>query len=45
VYQEQTAPVEQHYRERGLLYEVDGEQSPDLLAQSLIYEVERRVPA
>jgi adenylate kinase len=45
VYQEQTAPVEQHYRERGLLYEIDGEQATDQVTQSLIREVERRVPA
>jgi adenylate kinase len=44
VYQEQTAPVEQHYRSRGLLFEVDGEPAADEVAQSLIREVERRVP-
>jgi adenylate kinase len=44
VYQEQTAPVEQHYRSRGLLFEVDGEPSADEVAQTLIREVERRVP-
>ena len=44
VYQEQTAPLEQHYRARGLLYEIDGEQPADQVTQALIGEVERRVP-
>lgn len=45
VYLEQTAPVEHHYRERGLLYEIDGEQPMEKVTESLIQEVARRVPA
>jgi len=45
VYLEETAPVEQHYRQRGLLYEIDGEQPVELVTQALIDEIERRVPA
>jgi adenylate kinase len=44
VYQEQTAPVEQFYRERGVLYEIDGEQSVDAVTESLVREVARRLP-
>jgi len=44
VYLEQTAPVEQHYRERGLLYEIDGEQPSEQVTESLVREVARRVP-
>ena len=29
VYREQTKPVEQHYRARGLLAEIDGQRTPD----------------
>ena len=28
VYQEQTAPLDAYYRERGVLVDIDGEQSP-----------------
>ena len=45
VYLEETAPVEQHYRQRGLLYEIDGEQPVEQVTQALIDEIERRVPA
>jgi adenylate kinase len=45
VYLEQTAPVEQHYRERGLLYEIDGEQPVEKVTEALIREIDRRVPA
>jgi len=45
VYQEQTAPVEQHYRSRGLLYEIDGEQPMEQVTASLLREIERRLPA
>jgi adenylate kinase len=45
VYLEQTAPVEQHYRESGLLYEIDGEQPMERVTESLIGETDRRVPA
>jgi len=45
VYLDQTAPVEQYYRERGLLYEIDGEQPMERLTESLIRETDRRVPA
>jgi adenylate kinase len=44
VYLEQTAPVEQYYRERGLLYEIEGEQPMEQVTESLIREVDRRVP-
>ena len=45
VYLEQTAPVEQYYRERGLLYEIDGERPAEEVTESLVREIERRVPA
>jgi adenylate kinase len=45
VYLEETAPVEQFYRDRGLLYEIDGEQAAELVTESLVREVARRVPA
>ena len=45
VYEAQTAPVEQYYRERGLLFEIDGEQAVDAVTQSLVGEVARRLPA
>lgn len=44
VYLEQTAPVEQHYRERGLLYEIDGEQPSEQVTESLVREAARRLP-
>jgi len=45
VYLEETAPVEQFYRDRGLLYEIDGEQAADQVTESLVREVERRLPS
>lgn len=45
VYLEETAPVEQFYRDRGLLYEIDGEQAAELVTEALVREVARRVPA
>src|SRR3972149_4809345 len=39
VYLEQTAPVEQYYRERGLLYEIDGEQAAEQGTESLVREI------
>lgn len=45
VYLEETAPVEQYYRERGLLYEIDGEQPAEQVTESLVREIERRLPA
>jgi adenylate kinase len=44
VYLDQTAPLEQYFRARGLLFEIDGEQPADQVTQSLMDEVERRVP-
>jgi len=45
VYLDQTAPVEQYYRELGLLYEIDGEQPTDEVSASLLQEIDRRLPA
>jgi adenylate kinase len=36
LYHEQTEPLKEHYRERGLLREVDGEASPDEVFESIV---------
>ncbi|MFB6281608.1 MAG: adenylate kinase [Haloferacaceae archaeon] len=43
VYEENTAPVVEHYREDGALVEVDGEGSPDEVADAVVEAVEARV--
>jgi adenylate kinase len=40
VYEENTAPVVEHYREEGVLTEVDGEASPDEVFASIVNAVE-----
>lgn len=45
VYLDQTAPLEAHYRERGLLFEVDGERPVADVTQTLLQEIARRTPA
>jgi adenylate kinase len=40
VYEENTAPVVEHYREEGVLVEVDGEGTPDEVFESIREEVE-----
>lgn len=45
VYLGQTAPLEAHYRDRGLLFEVDGERSVAEVTEALLQEIARRTPA
>jgi adenylate kinase len=45
VYEENTAPVVEHYRETGGLVEVDGEQTPDEVFADLRAAVEERTDA
>ena len=45
VYLEQTAPLEAHYRERGLLFEVEGERPVAEVTEALLQEIGRRSPA
>jgi adenylate kinase len=45
VYLDQTAPLERHYRERGVLVEVNGDQPAELVTAELLREIERRIPA
>jgi adenylate kinase len=40
VYFEQTAPLLDYYRARGLLVEIDGEQSIDAVEQALVAAIE-----
>ena len=40
VYEENTAPVVEHYRDEGVLVEVDGEGTPDQVFESIHEEVE-----
>jgi adenylate kinase len=40
VYEENTAPVVEHYRDEGVLVEVDGEGTPDEVFESIREEVE-----
>ncbi|MFB6302566.1 MAG: adenylate kinase [Haloferacaceae archaeon] len=43
VYEENTAPVVEHYRETGDLVEVDGEGTPDEVADAVIEAVESQI--
>jgi adenylate kinase len=43
VYFEQTAPLIEAYRERGLLVEIDGEQSIEAVFQDLLAAVQKAV--
>jgi len=45
VYLDQTAPLEAHYRDRGLLFEVDGERPVAEVTEALLQEIARRTPA
>lgn len=42
VYADQTAPLEEHFRRRGLLVEVDGDQPLDRVAEDLLRQIELR---
>jgi adenylate kinase len=42
VYAQQTAPLEDHYRRRGLLVEIDGEQEVDRVTDDLLRQIELR---
>ena len=43
VYEENTAPVVDHYRETGALVEVDGEGTPDEVAEAVVDAIEARL--
>jgi len=45
VYLDQTAPLESYYRDRGLLFEVDGERTVDEVTTALLQEIDRGTAA